>query len=49
VGEISDRFRITGDFSESEVRFMTALLRTGKFPVRLKPEPGSEKNVPPAR
>ncbi len=49
VGEISDRFRITGDFSESEVRFMTALLRTGKFPVRLKPEPVSEKNVPPAR
>jgi preprotein translocase subunit SecD len=46
-GEIHDYFSITGKFTEDDVRFMVAVLKAGKFPAKLKPEPVSEKKVPP--
>jgi preprotein translocase subunit SecD len=47
MAEVHDSFQITGRFTEDEVKLMTAVLKTGKFPARLKPEPVSEKKVPP--
>jgi preprotein translocase subunit SecD len=46
-GEIKGKFQITGKFTEDEVRLMAAVLKAGKFPAKLKPEPVSEKKVPP--
>lgn len=47
VSEIHDHFQITGKFTEADVRFMAAVLKTGKFPAQLKPQPLSEEIVPP--
>ena len=49
TGEIQGQFQITGKFSEEDVRFMAAVLKTGRFPAKLKPEPVSEVRVPPER
>ena len=46
-GEIKGKFQITGKFTEDDVRFMAAVLKAGKFPARLKPEPVAEKKVLP--
>ena len=47
TAEFSDRFAITGQFTESEVSSMAAALQFGRFPTRLNPQPVSEQRVLP--
>ena len=43
--QITDRGRITGDFTEQEVRFMSELLKSGSMPVVMFPTPIGESLI----
>ncbi|HUE74108.1 MAG TPA: protein translocase subunit SecD [Pirellulaceae bacterium] len=43
--QITDRGRITGDFDEQEVRFMSELLKSGSMPVVMFPTPIAENLI----
>lgn len=45
ITTISDSGRITGDFSKEEVDFLVGILRAGRLPATLQPEPISENNI----
>lgn len=49
VTTISDSGRITGSFTQEEVEFLAAILRSGSLPYKVQKTPVSESNVNPNR
>jgi SecD/SecF fusion protein len=47
--EIRKQGQITGSFTKKEIENLVRILRTGALPVRLKPLPVSETEVPPKK
>jgi SecD/SecF fusion protein len=47
MSQISDRGQITGRFSEEEIEFLVGILRSGKLPAALQPDPSSENRIGP--
>jgi len=47
--KITDRFQLTGRFSQQEVDTIVAMLRSGTLPGRLEAEPASEEYVEPKK